>query len=43
VRHAGRHFDELLANLDEAIEACLSVDVNDVELAATDSVVEIAL
>lgn len=36
-------YDELLSNLYEAIEACLSVDIANVELSGTDKVVEIAV
>ena len=39
----GETFEELLSNLYEAIEACLSVDVKDVQLTAKDKVLEIAV
>lgn len=39
----GDTFDELLSNLYEAVEACLSVDIKDVALTATDKVLEIAV
>ena len=39
----GETFEELLANLYEAVEACLSVDLEDVELAPKDKVLEIAV
>lgn len=39
----GETFEELLTNLYEAIEACLSVDVDDVELAPQARVLEIAV
>ncbi len=39
----GETFEELLANLYEAVEACLSVDVADVEVTPQDKVLEIAV
>ena len=39
----GDTFEELLSNLYEAVEACLSVDVNDVTLTENDKVLEIAV
>jgi len=39
----GETFEELLANLYEAVEACLGVDVEKVELTGKDRVVEIAV
>ena len=39
----GDTFEELLSNLYEAVEGCLSVDVRDVATAAGDRVVEIAV
>lgn len=39
----GETFEELLTNLYEAIEACLSVDVEDIELAPQAKVLEIAV
>lgn len=39
----GETFEELLTNLYEAIEACLSVDVDDIELAPQARVLEIAV
>lgn len=39
----GETFEELLANLYEAVEGCLSVDVRDIPLSATDKIVEIAV
>ena len=39
----GDTFEELLENLYEAVEACLSVDVNDFELSDGDRVMEIAV
>lgn len=39
----GETFEELLANLYEAIEACLSVDLDQIEIAENDKVLEIAV
>ena len=39
----GETFDELLANLYEAVEGCLSVDVQNIPVAANDRVLEIAV
>ena len=39
----GETFEELLQNLYEAVEACLSVDVNNFELSDRDRVMEIAV
>jgi predicted RNase H-like HicB family nuclease len=39
----GDTFEELLSNLYEAIEGCLSVDVSTVQVAAGDRVLEIAV
>ncbi len=39
----GDTFDELLTNLYEAVEGCLSVDIKDVKLGDKDKVVEIAV
>lgn len=39
----GETFDELLSNLYEAVEGCVSVDVTDVELTDKDKVLEIAV
>jgi predicted RNase H-like HicB family nuclease len=39
----GETFEELLTNLYEAVEACLSVDVEDTELTPQDKVLEIAV
>ena len=39
----GETFEELLRNLYEAVEGCLSVDVSNVQVAPTDRVVEIAV
>ena len=39
----GDTFDELLTNLYEAVEGCLSVDIKDIKIAETDKVLEIAM
>ncbi len=39
----GDTIDELMANLHEAIEGCLSVDVEDIPVSDTDRVLEIAI
>ena len=39
----GESFEELLSNLYEAVEGCLSVDVQDVPVAETDKIIEIAV
>ena len=39
----GRTFDELLSNVHEAVEGCLSVEVSDTSLANTDRIVEIVV
>ena len=39
----GETFEELLRNLYEAVEGCLAVDVEAVDLAAQDRVLEIAV
>ena len=39
----GDSFDELLTNLYEAVEGCLSVDVQDISLSGKDKVIEIAV
>ncbi|MDO9213459.1 MAG: type II toxin-antitoxin system HicB family antitoxin [Methylococcales bacterium] len=39
----GETIEELLTNLYEAVEACLSVDLEDIELAQNDRVMEIAV
>jgi len=36
-------FDELLANLHEAVDGCLAVDLTDVPLQPTDRVLDIAV
>ena len=39
----GETWEELIPNIYEAIEACLSVDVEDVKLSDNDKVLEIAV
>jgi len=39
----GETFEELLSNIYEAVEACLSVDIKDVKLTDKDEVLEIAV
>lgn len=39
----GESFDELLKNLYEAVEGCLSVDIKDIPLSDKDKVLEIAV
>ena len=39
----GESFEELLSNLYEAVEGCLSVDVGEISTSASDRVVEIAV
>ncbi len=39
----GDTFDELLTNLYEAVEGCLSVDIKDVDVSEKDKVMEISV
>ena len=39
----GDSFEDLLSNLYEAVEGCLSIDVRDVAISETDRVIEIAV
>jgi predicted RNase H-like HicB family nuclease len=39
----GETFDELLTNIYEAVEGCLSVDVQDIAVSAKDRIMEIAV
>jgi predicted RNase H-like HicB family nuclease len=39
----GDSFDELLSNIYEAVEGCLSVDIDDITITATDKIMEIAI
>ena len=39
----GDSFEELLSNLYEAVEGCLSVEVQDISVSETDKIIEIAV
>jgi predicted RNase H-like HicB family nuclease len=39
----GDTFDELLKNIYDAVEGCLSVDVKNIQISATDKVLDIAV
>ncbi len=39
----GDAFDELLSNIYEAVEGCLSVDIQDIAISEKDKVMEIAV
>jgi len=39
----GETFDELLSNIYEAVEGCLSIDVQDISISEKDKVMEIAV
>jgi len=39
----GESFDELLSNIYEAVEGCLSVDVQDISVSEKDKIMEIAV
>ena len=39
----GETFDELLKNIYDAVEGCLSVDMKDIPISATDKVLDIAV
>ena len=39
----GDTFDELLKNLHDAVEGCLSVDIKDIQISANDKVIDIAV
>ena len=39
----GETFDELLSNIYDAVEGCLSVDVQDIAISEKDKVMEIAV
>jgi predicted RNase H-like HicB family nuclease len=39
----GDTFDELLKNLYDAVEGCLSIDVKDIQISASDKVLDIAV
>ena len=39
----GETFEELLTNIYEAVEACLSIDIKDIEITEKDRVLEIVV
>ena len=39
----GETFEELLSNIYEAVEACLSVDIKDIKITDKDEVLEVAV
>ena len=39
----GESLEELLQNLEEAVEGCLSVDIEDIAISETDKIMEIAV
>ena len=39
----GDSFDELLSNLYEAVEGCLSIDIQDIPISDKDRIIEIAV
>ena len=39
----GETFDELLSNIYEAVEGCLSIDMKDIKITEKDKVLEIAI
>ncbi len=39
----GETFDELLSNIYEAVEGCLSIDMEDIKITEKDKVLEIAV
>ncbi len=39
----GETFEELLTNIYEAVEACLSVDTKDIKITAKDEILEVAV
>jgi predicted RNase H-like HicB family nuclease len=39
----GDTFDELLANIYDAVEGCLSIDVEDIPISQTDRIMDIAV
>jgi predicted RNase H-like HicB family nuclease len=39
----GETFDELLSNIYEAVEGCLSIDMKDIKITGKDKVLEIAV
>ncbi len=39
----GESFDELLSNIYEAVEGCLSVDIEEITISEKDKIIEIAV
>ena len=39
----GDTFDELLANIYDAVEGCLSIDIDDIPISQTDRIMDIAV
>ena len=39
----GDSFDELLSNIHEAVEGCLSIDIQDIPISDKDRIIEIAV
>lgn len=39
----GETFEELLSNIYEAVEACLSVDMKDIKITGKDEILEVAV
>ena len=39
----GDTFDELLANIYDAVEGCLSIDIKDIPISQTDRIMDIAV
>jgi len=39
----GETFDELLGNIHEAVEGCLSIDIKEIEVTGKDGILEIAV
>ncbi|MFH0771212.1 MAG: type II toxin-antitoxin system HicB family antitoxin [Candidatus Omnitrophota bacterium] len=39
----GETFEELLSNIYEAVEACLSVDMKDIKITSKDEIIEVAV
>ena len=39
----GETFEELLTNIYEAVEACLSVDMKDIQITSKDEILEVAV
>lgn len=39
----GETFEELLTNIYEAVEACLSIDLKDIQITSKDEILEVAV